>query len=374
MQITQVVHRYPPRRGGIENYVWRLVNELKLSDDISVITSDYKTPKEGRTTEATYLNTHFSPLDNPLCLRMPFLIRDMRPDILHTHGHWFFTSIFSAAVKQHVPLVMTAHNSEMNYSGSQYEIANTIFSPIGKWTCQRCNKIIALTNYDKVNLISSMKLNPDLVEVVPNGIYPEEFRLSREQRCDFEARMQLNSDTTRLLYVSRIAKDKRQDLLIQALRFLPENFEVVLVGSCEDIEYLMYLKQISSQIGPARIKILLNLNRTDLIEIYHHSDVFVFLGMLEGLPTVILEAMASGLPILTSNVGGIKEVVKQENGAVIEDIFIKPETIASVVTDLFKNKSLAENARIINPLRIRENYDWKVLSKRIRGIYKGVIN
>ena len=162
-----------------------------------------------------------------------------------------------------------------------------------------------------------------------------------------------HTDTdTRLLYVGRLSHEKGLDCLIQALPYLVKENNRLTLSICGD--------------GPEtkRLRILVErLGMTDYVnfhgfvpwgeklsKIYLDSDIFILPSLSEGVPKVLLEAMASGIPIIATNVGGIPDIINDlENG-----ILVPPgnsEAIADAVKMIIKNNSLQKKL-------IRNGYDF----------------
>ncbi|MBA7507800.1 Spore coat protein SA [subsurface metagenome] len=112
----------------------------------------------------------------------------------------------------------------------------------------------------------------------------------------------------------------------------------------------------------------------ELIAAYHCSDLFVFLGTWEGIPTVILEAMLCGLPIVTTPVGGIPEVVEEGKNGLFVKLPIDEEDLANKIGH-FVNMREANITKISreNTRKIRTHYNWEIVADKILNVYKQVL-
>ena len=98
------------------------------------------------------------------------------------------------------------------------------------------------------------------------------------------------------------------------------------------------------------------------------SDVFVLPSLSEGFPNVILEAMASELPIVTTNVRGLPEIIKDgENGFLVEPR--SPEQIAQKVLLLFEDNELRETTSRHNKEKAKK-YGWETVVQRLEDVYQ----
>jgi len=107
---------------------------------------------------------------------------------------------------------------------------------------------------------------------------------------------------------------------------------------------------------------------SNIPEILSLFDIFILPSLWEGLPTAIIEAMAMGLPIIASKVGGIPELIDNgENGILIEPR--SPQQIASSITYLLENQDIAKMMGEKNIIRVRKNHDIKIKALEFESVY-----
>ena len=103
------------------------------------------------------------------------------------------------------------------------------------------------------------------------------------------------------------------------------------------------------------------------------SDIFVFPTYNEGLPNAIMEAMACGLPVVATEVGGIPEVVKDgENGILIDKKDVK--SIVHSLEKLIENKSMCKKMGEHGRITIEEKFSWNNSAKKLIEIYNKIID
>ncbi len=164
------------------------------------------------------------------------------------------------------------------------------------------------------------------VRVIPNGIDVAHLARTRSRRAAREELGFQHSDFV-VGMVGRLAQEKRADLVIQALSRLPPRFKLLLVGWGE-LE--SSLKELADRLIPGRCRIVST--GSYLGDVYHAMDTFCLASEHEGFGLVLLEAMMCGLPVVSTDVGAVGELLRhRENGLVFDRT---PEHLASLLADL----------------------------------------
>lgn len=162
----------------------------------------------------------------------------------------------------------------------------------------------------------------------------------------------------RLLYVGRLTANKGVNVLLQALqdRPLPMGAEVVLVGTGPEVSRLQALAE------GLPVRFVGEVPESDLFAWYASADAFVFPTRYEGMPTVVLEAMAAGLPIIASDIGAVPTMVSSENGWLVPAG--DAAALAAALRELAKasearRRSLGEASRRI----VEGRFTWATMAR-----------
>jgi len=191
---------------------------------------------------------------------------------------------------------------------------------------------IALTanSYELRTLALQFRPNKT-IEVIPNGIDLERFQVAARSEAD-------RSKTFTILCVARLVERKGIGDLIQAANYLRQkrdNFKFVFVGRGDKEEEL---RAQVHQLGLDRwIEFRGSVLHHNVPEVYNEADVFVLPSLNEGMSNAILEAMASGLPIVTTYTGGTAETLRG-NGILVPKQ--SPDAIAKAILELWDNDEL----------------------------------
>lgn len=275
-------------------------------------------------------------------------------DFVLCHGH---AAAFLAArpLRQRagVPFGFVTHGDIFDRPRGTYDPRLTAFY---KWVTPRAYRtsdlVFALSPY-MADL--ARRGGAKAVEVVPNGIDPEDIGLATESRGQ--------SDRLRLLYVGRFSVEKGIQVLIEMCALRRDlDFVLDLVG---DGLLLPRLRQLTAR--DSRVTLLGRRPRRELGAIYRSHDALVLPSLSEAFPTVLLEALASGTPVIASNVGGIPSIVQHgRNGLLVSpaDARALADAIALFARDAGLRRSLFENARS----SVLPRFSWMTIGDRMAGL------
>ncbi|MCA1031098.1 glycosyltransferase family 4 protein [Bacillus timonensis] len=231
-------------------------------------------------------------------------VREINPDLIATHSAK--AGIIGRLVAKfvNIPSIYTAHGWAFTEGVSKRK--RWLYAKIEKWVSKRTKGIITVSNYDKNLALDHRVAQDNKMEVIHNGV--------REVEQTHLATPEIQPPT--ITMVARFASPKDQLTLLNALNNLrADNWKLMFVG---DGPTRSTIEQTATEYGLNENVEFLG-NRLDVANILASSQLFVLISKWEGLPLSVLEAMRGGLPIIASNVGGVKEAVfNGENGFLIE--------------------------------------------------------
>ncbi|NPA82384.1 MAG: glycosyltransferase family 4 protein [Epsilonproteobacteria bacterium] len=205
--------------------------------------------------------------------------------------------------------------------------------------------------------INRLKLMIDNVYEILPGVDTEVFYPSIEKE---------KRDRVRLIFVGRLVPVKNIPFLIKAfnealMEF--ENMELAIVGEGpmeEELRKLAY----------KNIEFLGFLNEEELAKEYRNSDIFCIVSSYESFSIVTLEAMASSLPVIVSNVGYLPSLA-EDNGIVVERDNVK--ALKEAILRLAKNRELREEMGKMGYEKVIKNYSWEESAKKVEKLYEKVL-
>jgi len=187
---------------------------------------------------------------------------------------------------------------------------------------------------------------------------------------------------TNLLYLSRVEIAKGVFELLEAYQILKKKnpaYTLTIAGDGPDLEAL---KARAQEMGLADVSFPGYLSGAAKVEAYRRGGVFCFLSYTEGMPNAVLEALAMGLPVVSSDAGGLKDILRDgENGFVLlpkHDAPMKkkfePAAVASAIERLVETPELHDRISTINWRYARQRFAAPVVAKRLDAICTGAVS
>jgi L-malate glycosyltransferase len=169
-----------------------------------------------------------------------------------------------------------------------------------------------------------------------NAIDTETFKPDTAARIEKRNHLGIENDRCAVLYVGRLEKPKGPGYLLECIPFLKSgglNFHIYLAG---DGTYKKHLENyVMRNRFEKEVTFLGQVSHVELPLYYNMADVLVLPSEMEGVPMVILEALACGMPVVASKVGGIPDlIVDHTNGIALDDV--SPKKLASGIMDVFR--------------------------------------
>jgi len=368
MKIAMIMSTNFPPEEGIGFHVYNLSKKLiEMNHEVTVITRGS-------------LKFEEECLDQIKILRAPFI--PCYP--FHVHFHGFFLNRLIKRlkndfdiihlhnplvpnIKTEIPTVTTMHGSMIENARAMELIdLKSFFSKVlGRTFSYNISKNlmkssdIVITISDSVAQQIKKYYRVDNLKIIPNGVDVNKFHPTKN-REDY------------ILYVGRLGHGKGLFDLLEASKLLVNLIDTkILIAGKGELEGK--IRQRIKKDGLDNVVLLGQVDQKELVGLFQKAKIFIFPSHYEGLPTVVLEAMASGIPIITTSVSGCRDLI--EDG--YNGILIPPgspdklyESIKDLLNDPSYRKNLGKNAR----LSAEYNYSWDEVSNQIELIYKSLIS
>ncbi len=375
MKIAMFTNTYLPLVGGASISIKRFSDFFRSTGhDVLVVAPEYDDqPKQEEDVIRVpalknFNSTHFSvPL--PLATDVGPAMNAFQPDLIHAHHPFFLgdTALRVAATRA-VPIVVTHHTSYEQYihyvPGNMSWLEPYVFDLyIGH--ANLCDAVIAPSESIKQELCECGVNRP--VHVIPTGVDLEQYENGNGSA--FRREFGIPEDAFLIGHVGRLNLEKNLDFLargvVRALDRIPGSWFVVVGDgpSAEDMQQIVHDGRMEGRCVFAGVR-----KDQALVDGYSAMDVFAFASKSETQGMVLVEAMASGTPVVAMDAPGTRDIIRdEENGRLIssEDENSFAEAIAWTVE---RREELAKQAR-----HSVEPYAMETCAKRMLDLYHGVL-
>ena len=342
------------RTGGAEKLMVDLLPRLqRMNNDIEILLFDGirttffdKLESQGiKIHKLDYGKNVYNPI---LLIKLFIFLLKNKFDIVHTHNTacQLFTAIVSIFFS--FRLITTEHNTTNRRRNLKW------YKLIDKWMYHRYDDVICISKIAENNLRKYLCSNDDKIITIQNGIDIDTYSNAQP--------FNRTNDKQIIVMVAGFRKEKDQDTLIKALSLLPKDqFELWLVGDGERKELL---KTLVNSKGLENNVVFWGI-RNDVPSILKSADIIVMSSHSEGLSLSNLEGMASGKPLIASDVDGLREVT-QNYGLLFEHG--NPKDLADKITLLSNDKDLYQKVAK-NCYRRACQFDINEMSITYNNIY-----
>jgi glycosyltransferase involved in cell wall biosynthesis len=299
-------------------------------------------------------------------LRLAWLLRRERVDVLHTHTA-LAANALSRVASRLAGVAVVSHIHIENYFRPN-KVARTLHTALDNGTARLAARVLAVSRSTRDTLVEQ-GYPSHLVEVVHNGI---DVATQAGRRADgLRAELGVRDGAMLLGEIGRLCDVKGQRELIEAAALVP-GVHVVLVG--DDLEqsgaYRTLLDGLARKRGVGDRVHLLGY-RADAGELLDQLDVLVLPSWIEGLPGVVLEAMAHAKPVIATAVGGTPElIIDGETGVLVPPR--DPRALADAITALIADPGRARTLGLAGRERAEREFSETAMTERVLEVYDAV--
>jgi glycosyltransferase involved in cell wall biosynthesis len=406
MKILMLTDFYPPTIGGVEGHVATLSEHLvKRGHDVAVCTVRQRGMRPFEVCDGVRVHrletlfqkipfTSSNPLkqfhppfkDPQLTKQIERIAKDFSPDVIHSHG-WIVFSYSPLRSKLDVPVVATLHHyglicprQDLFFRGrevcsqplthacyaccaEQYGLVKSIIASTyvkrNREQLSKIDKFLAVSSFVRDVHIEYLSIPDERISVIPNFC-----DTASERGSDYED--DLPDDF--ILYIGALMPHKGIDVLLEAYRLSTTDLPLVLMGSKHpDYDYRKHHDR-------KRMFVIENAPRSLLIEAYKKCEFAVIPSIwAEPCPTVALEAMACGKPVVASNVGGLLDiVVDHETGLLVPPGDAK--SLSRAIKEMEDDQEMRSKMRIKARERCLELFSAEKVVRRLEEVYSALVH
>lgn len=374
IKILQTPIRFFPYIGGVEFVALYLSIELvKLGFIVKVICANepYTKMNKYKGILIKRLPYLFKITNTNICLTLPYHLLKEEYDIVQTYIPTPWTSDLSvliAKIRKKKSVVFI--QNDLDKPGILPKLITFIYlHTLFKITLYLTDKIIVVNENWAISFSNTKiileKYKSKIIEI-PNGVDTQIFKQLHIQR-----------DRNTILFVSILDKHhkfKGLDYLLESVKQIASKnpkIKLIVVGEGELKDY--YQKRVKTEGYAKNVEFVGSKSQIELVKLYNRAGVFVLPSIeIEGFGIVAIEAMACGVPIITTDIVGTSAEIKKNKIGII----IKPKdtsALSEAITELLSNETFSiecsENGRKL----IQEKYDWKLVGNQISEVYKKIL-
>lgn len=284
-------------------------------------------------------------------------------DFIHSHSPIGGAISRIISGKKNIQAIYTAHG--FHFYKNAPLLNWLIYYPI-EWLLSRYTTVLITINNE--DFMRATKMNASEVILCPGiGLNTENFERNLVARVKKREELNIDKDTTVILSIGELIKRKNHESALKALsKIKNENFVYIICGKGPLEEKL---KKISKSLQiDHKVKFLGF--RTDIADICSASDIFVFPSLQEGLPVSVMEAMASELPIVCSNIRGHVDLITENQGGYLVSTD-EADSFSNAILELMENKDKRIKFGLYNKKTIKE-YDSSNVNTILTKIYSSM--
>lgn len=229
------------------------------------------------------------------------------PDIIHSHHLW----LASAIIRKRFPslaMVTSCHSTDLRQFQQCPHLRERVLTP-----CQQIDRILALSRYQAAQIQALYKIPAERIDIVGGGFDSARFSLQKKEA----------GPPVQLLSAGKLSLAKGVDCLLRAIRsFDPRRVHLHLVGSGSGPEEQCCLA-LAKEAGDL-VSVHGRLNQEELARLMGQCHLFILPSFYEGLPLVLLEALASGCRIVTTDLDGCRELLGTADADLVEFVELPP--------------------------------------------------
>lgn len=304
------------------------------------------------------------------------IIQEFQPDIVHTHASKAGALGRQAAIKEKVPIILHTFHGHVfhSYFG---KVKTTFYKTVERRLAKKSTRIICISKKQKEEIGSIHKIcKPEKIEVIPLGFDLEKFHQNKEvNRLKVRKNYQLQEDEIAIAIIGRLAPVKDHDFFLKVIENLPQEsiqkIKVFVVGDGElKHEIEKQVEILNQKIGEERVKMTSWINNID--EFNAGMDIICLTSKNEGTPVSLIEAQASGTPVISTNVGGVQDIIDEgKTGFIIEKEDL--DSYVAKLNEMIQDQKMLENMSQNGWNYVKDKFSYMRLCADMEKLYKKLL-
>jgi glycosyltransferase involved in cell wall biosynthesis len=312
------------------------------------------------------------------------IIKEFKPDIVQTHAAKAGTLGRLAAINNNVPVILHTFHGHV-FEGYFSPLKTKIFIEIERYLAKRSSGIIAISNEQKKDLSAKYKIDsPDRTYVLPLGIDLERFTTNQsEKRASFRKTYQIDDETIAIGIIGRLVPIKNHKLFIDSFaevqKRTTKKVHAFIIGDGE------IRQEVEEMCTAAGLKFSTPENKEEGAILTFTSwikdvdvpvaglDIIALTSINEGTPVSLIEAQAAGKAIVSTEVGGIRDIVIENKTALLSKLN-EPERLLTNMLEVIENEILRSELSKNGPAYALSKFGYIRMVNDHKQLYHRLLN
>ena len=376
MKIALVIKDYSLKKGGLERYVVNLCKELKKAGhEVHVLANYWDKPDDPEICfhKVSIIRFGFLIKNLSFAKNCQKVLKKGNYDIINGFSRTYPLDVYRIGHKIRHHLLQVQFSNKFVRILKYFSIRHLTILYLERQIFKKKNykKIIANSNLGKKHAKMYHNVPEDKVEVIYNGVDLNKFNLEIRKlyRDELRSEYRFGEDETVLLFVGRNFNLKGVKTIIKSIAILGrenKSIKVLIVGKGNPSVY----KRVAKRYGIEK-KIIFTGERSHIEKFYAAGDIFVFPTLYDPFANVCLEAMACGLPVITTLMNGAAEIIEEgKNGYVMSD-YQSPYELADKISAIISGDSIKDMGRYA--FETAKKFTTAENAKRVETLYKKIL-
>ncbi|MFL2570345.1 MAG: N-acetyl-alpha-D-glucosaminyl L-malate synthase BshA [Parvicellaceae bacterium] len=308
----------------------------------------------------------YTPYEQVLTSKLVDVVKYEKLDLLHVHyaiphaSAAYMAQQILATQGINIPFITTLHGTDITLVGK-----DPSFEPVITFSINHSNAVTAVSRSLKEDTLEQFSITKE-IDVIPNFICLKEYQLPNNQK--YKKRLAPNGEFI-ITHVSNFRKVKRIEDVVHVFSLVSKTIPVKLVMVGDGPERNKIERLCREKLSTNSFTFLGNLKST--IEVLNISDVFILPSLKESFGLAALEAMASSVPVISTNSGGLPEVIENGASGFLSDVGDVQDMAKNMMTLLKDNKTLENYKK--NALKRAADFDIQKILPLYENLYQKAV-
>lgn len=370
-----IVSRTINKKGGVSRYYAELAEQFCKEHEVHMLVARYENKYKNN-----FIVHPYSIPQNPYVLEISASFIKVSTLAKKLDEKFGFEVIHASEAEGLYQNIITAHScirgafEKLNKNNFFYDFLRrvrpfTLFGLTAEklvYSHHKYKKIIAVSGGVKKEIMNYYNVPDDEIVIIPNGVNIEEFKPDEKSKMRVREKYGIREDEIVLMFSGYEFKRKGLRYIIEALPLMERNLKLLVVGKSDPKPF----QNLANKLGVSDNLIFTGFV-PEIKDYYAASDIYVFPTAYEPFGLVITEAMACGLPVITSKSAGAAELISDGCDGLLLNEPSNVDEIAGKIKLMVEDESLRRHM-CRNARKTAENYSWDEIAKRTMEVYEEV--